>query len=225
MTPTNIEVVKGFVEVLNKGEFDRLFDYCSPDCAIISPPYVGFGVNFDDSSGEHSILCTIAPSCPAAGKLQLGDELVRVSDGTDTWETFDQLRSGLWGQGRSGTSVTITVRRDGQLLDYQLERGRVEGMTLPLATIVPSWRVSKARYWPDLTAEIQVIFGEGEWVACYMLNSGVNLEYRRSAMWAECDILRLSGGKIVEIHAAEDSFAQMKQLGYDIREPQPVPAA
>ncbi len=225
MTQTNVEIVRAYIAAINHNEFDRLFDYCSPDCAFYSPPYVGLGVNFDDSSGERLVLLTVAPEGPAAGILQPGDELLRVSENDQAWETFHDLKTGLWGQGVVGTSLHMRLRRGDSTLNYTLQRGLVKGMKIELAGILDAWRIGKMKEWPDLKTEIQVIFGEGDWVAAYLLNTGTNEEYHRTAIWSECDIFRFSNGRIVEIRTVEDGYANMKQLGFEIREPQREPAA
>jgi hypothetical protein len=220
MSKTNVQIVEEYVEeVSNRKHFERVFDYCTEDCVIHVAPYVGLGLNFDDRSGDKVILKDIAPNGPSAGNLQVGDELVRVIDGTRTWETFKDLKSGLWGQGVMGTPVTFTVKREGQLMDISLKRGRVDGFDLLLSTYIDVWRDSTLKDWPDLKTEIKLIFGEGDRVACYSINSGTNQEYQRSAVWSDINLYRLKDGKIVEAWGVEDSFSQLKQLGYQIDEP------
>jgi len=220
MSKTNVQIVEEYLEeVLNHKHFDRVFDYCAEDCVFHSPPYVGFGLNFDDRSGDKVVLLDIAPSGPAAGNLQVGDELVRVTDGAKTWETFKDLKSGLWGQGVAGTPITFTVNRAGRLMDIPLKRGRVDGFDLVLSTYIDVWRDGTLRDWPDLSVEIKLIFGEGDQVACYSIDSGMNQEWHRSAVWSELGIYRLKDGKIVEMWGVEDTSSQMRQLGYQIREP------
>ena len=220
MSKTNVQIVQEYIEeVLNHKHFDRVFDYCAEDCVLHVPPYVGLGLNFDDRSGDKVVLMDIAPNGPAAGSLQAGDEVVRVIDGAKTWETFKDLKSGLWGQGVMGTPITFTVNRAGKLMDIPLKRGRVDGFDLVLSTYIDVWRDGTLKDWPDLKVEIKRIFGEGDQVACYSIDSGTNQEYQRSAVWSEVSIYHLKDGKIVEMWGVEDGFSQMKQLGYQIHEP------
>src|SRR5688572_11512982 len=86
MSKTNIQIVEEYIdEVANQKHFDRIFEYCTEDCVLHVEPYVGLGLNFDSRSGDKIILFNIMPTGPAAGALQEGDELVRVTDGAKTW--------------------------------------------------------------------------------------------------------------------------------------------
>lgn len=220
MSKTNIQTVREYIEeVANQKHFDRIFDYCSNDCVLHIAPYVGLGLNADERSGERIVLLDIAPNGPAHGKLLQGDELVRVQDEHKTWQTFDELKSSLWGQGVLGTPLTVTVRRDGKLLDVPLTRGRVDGWDMKLAKIVDVWQDEIQKHWPDLKSEIKLIFGQDDLVTCYLINNGTNLEYHRSAVWSECGIYRIRDGKIVESWGVEDNFSEMKQLGFNVSEP------
>ena len=226
MSNTNVQIVQEFIEeVFNRKNYDRAFDYCIEDCVFHLAPYVGLGADFDDRSGDKLVLVDVAPNGPAAGNLQIGDELVRVTDGAKTWQTFKELKGVSWGQGALGTSITVTVNRGGTLMDIPITRGRVEGFDIILSKSIDRWRDYTLKYWPDSRAEIQLIFGDADHVACYSINSGTQQEYQRSAVWADCSIYRLENGKIVESWGVEDSFAQLKQLGYQINEPVIEPSA
>jgi len=220
MSRTNVQTVQEFIEeVLNHKRFDHFFDYWSEDAVSRAAPYVGLGLNFDDRSGDKVILIDIAPNAPATGNLKVGDELIRVTDGVHTWESFKDLKSGLWGQGIMDAPLTVTVSRGGELMDIPLKRGRVEGFDLVLSTYIDMWRDYTLKYWPDMHIEIKKIFGDGDLVACYAIDSGMNQEYHRSAVWSEMGIYRVRDGKIVENWGLEDSLSQMKQLGYQMQEP------
>jgi SnoaL-like polyketide cyclase/PDZ domain len=220
MSESNVKIVREYIEVLNHNQFDRIFEFCSEECILHGGPYVGIGVAPDDSSGEKIILQTILPNGPAAGFLQPGDELVRAADADEVWETFKELKSGLWGHGVAGTTVTITVRRDGKLLEFHLKRGFIEDAALKLSERINAIR-SWSKTWPDLKEEINLIFGAEDLVAVFSTLNGTNQDYHRSAVWSGCSIYRLEDGRIVEIMGVEDEYTQMKQLGYLIREPQP----
>jgi predicted ester cyclase len=225
MSKTNVQIVQEYVQdVLNHKQFERIFDYFTEDCIFHSSPYVGLGISMDDRSGDKVILVDIAPNSPAAGNLRPGDEIVRVSDGTKTWEGFKDLKSGMWGQGIMGTPITVTVNRDGKPMDIPLKRGRVEAFDMVLSTYIDQWRDNTLKFWPDLNIEIKMIFGEGDRIAFYLTDSGTNQEYHRSAVWGEVGIFRLKNGKIVESWGVEDSFSQLKQLGFQINEPVAEPA-
>ena len=220
MTRTNLDIVKGYIEeVINQKHFERLSEFCSEDCVTHSPPYVGLGITADDSSGVRVTLTQIAPHGPAAGHLQVGDELVRIHDNDRAWETFDEIKNGLWGQGILGTELFVTVRRHGNLLTIPLKRSRIDEFDIKLseawATVEPYFR----KYWPDLQMEIKEIFEAGDMVTCYAVNSGLNLEHNRPAIWGEIDIFKVKNGEITEIWSIENTFSELKQLGYQITEP------
>jgi hypothetical protein len=218
MSKTNNQTVQEYIEAMNQKQFDHIFDYCSPDCVSLGGPYVGLGMVFDDSSGKNVLLQKILPKSPAAGHLRAGDELVCVADAEYRWESFQELKSGLWGFGITGTPVTVTVRRGGKLLDIPLVRGRIEGSEVKLSEMLNSIR-SYSLSWPDLKEKINLIFGFDDLVAVLSTLSGTNQKFQRSAVWNSCSIYRLHEGKIIEMMGVEDSFAQFKQLGYQISEP------
>jgi predicted ester cyclase len=220
MSNENTKTVEGYIEqVLNQKQLDRLFDFCSEDCVVHTSPYVGLGVNFDDTSGEKLILTHIAPHGPADGHLQLGDELIRVRHEEKTWESFDALRKGLWAQGSVGTEIFLTVRRHGSLITLPLKRTQIDQFDIKLSEFYETLMPYLQQYWPNLKMDIKEIFGDGDRVACYVVNHGTNLEYNRSATWGEIDIFKLKDGRIAEIWSVENTYSELKQLGYEIAEP------
>jgi hypothetical protein len=182
-------------------------------------PYVGLGLTTDEVAGNQVFLLDVAPHGPAFGKLMPGDILIRIQDDIRTWETFEELKTGLWGQGVPGTHLTATVRRNGELLTIPLIRSRVEGWELRLEKVVNMWRDDVLKNWPDLHTSIEMLIGSDDLVTCYCIVSGTNQEYHRAATWSECSVYRIRNGKIVETWGVEDTFSQMKQLGYRITEP------
>jgi len=220
MTKANTTIVREYVEeILNRKHFDSIFEFCDKNCLIHVAPYVGTGVNTDDSSGEKVVVMQVAPHGSAFGHVQVGDVLMSAHDNENNWETFEQLKSGLWGQGIPGTTVSFTVNRDGKVLTIPVTRSRIDGLELKLADFVDVWRADILKNWPDLHTDIEMNFGDGDLVTCYYLTGGTNTEYHRSAIWSGIEIYRLKKGKITDIWGLEDSFAQMKQLGYQIRQP------
>jgi predicted ester cyclase len=220
MSKSNTQIVQEYIEeVGNMKHYERTFDYCSRDCVYHLAPYIGLGFSIDDSSGEKVFIKDIAPNSPAKGQLQMKDELVRAKDASNTWETWKELKEGMWGQGVLGTPVTLTVNRAGKQMDIQIERGRVEGFDSKLADSIENSKDYTLKFWPDLKSEIKLILAEGDLVACYLVNSGTNLEYHHSAVWDECDIHRLKDGKIIEMWGVENNLSEMKQMGYQINPP------
>jgi carboxyl-terminal processing protease len=86
---------------------------------------IGANVQKDETSGGLKIMSTIEGS-PARGKLKSGDIIIGV-DGEDvTRYTESQIISRV--RGTAGTSVTLTVIRDGESepLDVELIRAKIE---------------------------------------------------------------------------------------------------
>lgn len=217
----NQQIVRESVEqILNAKRFDRIYDYYSEQCLLISPPYVGLGFVLDDSSGVQHVIKSVAANGPASGRLQVGDVLLRAHDAYGTWEGYEQLRTRLWGQGKLGTVVTLTVLRDGETIEVPLVRGRVEAFHNTIAEVLDLWQHSIRSETPDLHTEINLILGSGDLVAYFATNTCTSTLYHQSAVWTECNIVRLENGKIVEWWGVEDGLSQLRQFGFRMTEPE-----
>ena len=222
MSQKNTQIVRNFIEeVFNRKHYDRAFDFCSQDCVIHSPPYVGLGLQLDSRSVERVIISDVAPNGPCSGKLFEKDEIIRAKDAENTWESYQDLKSGFWGLGVLDTSISVTVMRDGKLLEIPLTRGRVEVFDAKLSSQIEIWKDYIPKYWPDINSEIKMIIGEADLVAVYAINSGTSLEYHHSAVWDSCDFYRLRDGKIIEMWGVENSNSEFTQMGYQITPPVP----
>ncbi len=220
MENKNVHIVQDCIEqIFNAKHLDRIYDYYSEQCVFYSPPYVGLGISYDDSSGERVVIKRVAANGPTAGKVQTGDIVLSASDANDTWDGFDHLRTGLWGQGKLGTELTLTLLRDGESLEVTIVRGRVEGFDSPVAEFRDIWRHYLLEEMPDLQIEINQILASGDLVAYFATNTGTNAIYHQSAVWTECNILRLENGKIVEWWGTEDQLSMWQQLGFRMVEP------
>jgi predicted SnoaL-like aldol condensation-catalyzing enzyme len=220
MENTNVKVVEEYIEVVfNQKHLERLAEFCSEECIVHAPPYVGLGVNFDGSFAEKFVLVSVSPNGPAFGHLQIGDELVRVRNGAQTWETMEEFRNGQWSMGWVGAEIILTVRRHGNLVTIPLRLGYIDQLDAKLSEIQQVVIPYLQQYWPDLKINIRQIFGAEEWVAVYAVNHGTNREYNRSATWGEMDMFRLKDGKITEVWYVEGTLDELKQLGYQIHEP------
>lgn len=129
------------------------------------------------------------------------------------------VRKGFWARGLVGSEIAVTVRRHGNFVTIPVQRKQIDQFDIRLSEwfkiVIPYLNQT----WPDLKMDIQEIFGTGDWVACYAINRGTDLDYNRSAVWSEMDLFKLRDGKIVEIWAVENVYDQMTQLGYQVIEP------
>lgn len=220
MENKNIHIVQECIQqIVNAKRFDRINDFYSEQCTFHNPPYVGLGIFPDDSSGERLVIKTVAANGPAAGRVQVGDVLLRARDDNGTWEGYDQLRSGLWGQGKQGSDVTLTLLRDGESIEITLMRDRVEGFDNTMADVRAAWQHYLGDEMPDLHSEINQILASGDLVAYFATNTATSSIYHRSAVWTDCNILRLQNGKIVEWWGVEDGLSQWRQFGFRMIEP------
>jgi hypothetical protein len=219
MAQTNSDILRGYIEeVGNQKNLDLIPKYLSEKYIGHGTPYVGMGMMFDDTSGDKVIIQMIYPGCPAEGKLMVGDEILRVFDGERTWKTYEELRQGFWGQGVTGTPVTIWVRREKVEHEITILRGLVQAFEFPYKLLEPAIR-EYYKDWPDLKSRLVNVIESGDLVAYHAENQGHNVRYGRSAIWAEFGIVRIQDGKITDWWSAEDTFSQIKQLGYNITEP------
>jgi hypothetical protein len=173
----------------------------------------------DDTSGEKVYIQEIAPNSPAAAHLQEGDEIVRGSDDSGVFETYEQLKTSIWGQGKIGTPITLTIRRDDKDFDVTITRDRIESFDTILSDTLEFWKHYMENTWPDQKSEITLLVEEDDLVSYYMLVSGTNVDYNQPAIWAESGIVRFKDGKITYWWSVEDTLSQWKQLGYRISEP------
>jgi hypothetical protein len=219
MTQTNIGILQGyFDEVINQKHLDLFPKYFSEKFIAHGSPYVGMGVMIDESSGVKVTIQSVHQSSPAKGKLLVGDEILRVFDGERTWNTFEELRQSLWGQGALGSSLTVWVRRENVEHEITLVRGLVQGFEYPYHLMEPGMR-EYFKEWPDQKARLVNVIEVGEMVAYQAENQGHNARYGRSAVWAEFGFVRFQDGKITDWWNAEDGVSQLKQLGYTILAP------
>jgi SnoaL-like polyketide cyclase/PDZ domain len=220
MEDHNILIIREFLEqIINRKNFDRFNDYFSPSCLVHNTPYVGMGVMLDDSSGDRLVIRQVAAHAPASGKLMPGDVIIAAKDGERTWQGFDQLSQGMWGFGILGTSVTLTLQRDGQTREVTIQRGLVQEFDVPREDFLAAWQHFYTSEMPDLHIVIDWIFASGDQVAYYATNTATHVKYKTSAVWSECNIMRLEGGKIVEWWGVDDALSMYRQFGFRLVEP------
>jgi len=221
MTQTNSDILRGCIDqVANQQQLDLLPKYFSEDYVFHARPIVGLGIAADLGDGEKVTVRGVHPGGPADGRLMAGDEILRVSEGQRTWETFDELTRSPWGPGAVGTSLTLWVRRGEEEHEITVVRGLIPGreMPLPYHVIESSFREWR-KDWPDQETHLVHVIESGDLVAYHAENRGYNARYGRSAVWAEFGMVRVQDGKITDWWSIEDSFSRMKQLGYTIDAP------
>ena len=220
MSISNKRIFQDFIEkVMNPQNFELVHEYLSEDCVFHTAPYVGLGFTMDDTSGDKILIREIAPNSPAADHLQEGDEIIRVSDERGVQETYEQLSTSNWGQGKVGTPITLTIRREGKDFDVTLTRDRIATFNTTLSDSLEIWKHYMRSTWPDQKSEITLLVEEDDLLSYYMLVSGMNADYNQPAVWAESGIMRFEDGKITEWWSVEDELSQIRQLGYQIEEP------
>lgn len=220
MAQNNSSILRAYIdEVSNQKRLDLIPKYMSEKFIGHGTPYVGMGVMPDDSSGMKVIIQKIYPGSPAEGKLMVGDEILRVFDGERTWQTYEELRQGIWGQGVIGTPITLWVQRENVEHEVTFMRGLIKGFEFPYDVLEPGIR-EFFKDWPDFQTRLVNVIEAGDWVAYHAENQGRNVRYGRSAVWAEFGFVRFQDSKIIDWCSAEDTFSQFKQLGYTIHEPE-----
>ena len=120
--------------------------------------------------------------------------------------------------------MILTLLCSGEIIEATIKRGRIDGFNLPIETLLDVWRHFLLEEMPDLKTEIIQIMASGDLVAYYATITGTSMIYNQSAVWSECNIVRLENGKIVEWWGVEDTISQWRQMGFQIREPQKEPA-
>ena len=220
MSKSNKQIFQEYIEnVINPQRFELIHDYLSEQCVFHTPPYVGMGIMVDDTSGDKILIQEVTPNGPAAGHLQKGDEVLKVSDESGVRETYEQLKPSTWGQGTIDAPITLTIRREEEVFDVTFTRDRIESFDVLLSDSLEIWKRYMQNTWPDQRSEITLLVEESDLLAYYMLVSGTNADYKQPAVWAESGVVRFQDGKITEWWSVEDELSQIRQLGYQIEEP------
>lgn len=220
MTRTPRETVLGFFEqILNQRRFDLIDDYFNSNTISHNPPYVGCGLITTEHEGR-VLVRLVAPGGPAEGLVQPGDEILEAADALHTWTGFDALKTGLWGQGVIGTRVVLQLRRGEELLEATVERGLVPSFDQRFGAIRDAFIHYLEVEARDLTTSVSQVIDQDDLVATYVINRATSSEYNRQAVWAECDIFRVAGGKIVESWGVEDGQSWMRQQGFRFTPPE-----
>ncbi len=218
MTKSNVEIAKDFIEAYNGNRFDEAIGYCAEGCVVLGTPYVGLGIGPRQVKDGKIVVSMVNPKGPSAGIMEPGDEILRVSEGTKVWEGQELLRNGQLASGVLGSAVKLRTRRRGETKDITVTRGLIEGYSLPIKDVKHNWE-EYAREWPDHNERVELAIGDGDLVALLSVASGTNKTYGKTAIWGSTTFMRFKDGKITELQGVDDELTQIKQLGYQIREP------
>lgn len=223
MSKSNKEINIEFVEeVLNKKKIDKFNDYYSKDCVFHVSPYIGLGFNSGDNGEGKLIINSIAKGGPASSKLKVGDEIVAASTETRKLESFEDLEQGLSfiTQGKKGIPIVLTIIRNGEKMDVEIVRDKIEGFDLTWDDVGDSFKHSVANDIQDGKTEILHIVEEGDMVCVYDRTSGTVADFNREAVWDTCRILKFKDGKIIESWSVGPNLSYYTQLGYKVEPPQ-----
>ena len=222
---SNKDIVLGFYrDVINGKDFTALDQYYHPDYLTGGLPYIGLGVGMDDSSGDQVVVNYVYDRGPSAGKLEVGDEILFVQDGTEIYETFEDIKDVPWGWGKIDSVLHLRVRRQGNEVDVEVTRGLVEGLQLPLEEFRENWEKYVKQKTPDDSVTIHQIIEAGDMVACLITAVGVHLEYDRQYLVPLGEFFRLKDGKIIETWSVADNLRFYRQMGYKFESPVKEPA-
>jgi len=211
---SNIEIVQDTIEqIVNEKKIDTWDQYFSPDYISRGAPYIGMGFSRDTSGNRH-IISMIAPSSPADGKLQVGDELLWVDDGYQRWTTYKEIEQGI-----RGRKYKVGVGRGNQTLEYELTRDLFQGFDTHTDQAKSDMREFMTKEFPDLRATIKLILADGDMVVSLLEYQGTHAGLEREAVWREAWFVRLSEGKIVEGWPIIDESSYFRHLGYQLIPP------
>ena len=220
MNNKNEKIVRDFYEqVMNEKRVDLIDEFFSDDYLYRAPSYVGLGFMPDVSSGDKYIVVSTAPGGPADGKLLPGDEIIRVEDGENSWNSYQELETGYWARGIIGTKTRVQFIRGGKTESIELERGLIKGFDIPKNDFRANFIRFLKHDYPDLNVTIDMMISKGDLVASAVTYIGTNTQFKRQAIWNENTFSRFTEGKISEEWSTIDNLALLTQLGYKITPP------
>ena len=214
---SNVEIIRDVLEqVVNQKRIDAWDKFFSRDYIARGAPFFGMGFS-RDTSGDKHIVDGIIDGSPAEGKLQVGDELLRVEDDRRRWETFEDISEGL--RCHHGSTLKVGLRRDQKIVEVELTRGLIRGFDTDNDQAKSEMQQFMTREIPDLRVEVKMTLEDGDKVVCRKEYRGTHAVFHREAVWREIWIARLSEGKIVESWPLPDIDAYCRQLGYQVTPP------
>lgn len=211
---SNIEIIQDtFEQIVNQKKIEMWDQYFSQDYVARGAPFIGIGISRDTSGNKH-MTNMVFPGSPADGKLRVGDELVWVEDEHRRWDTFEEISEGL-----QGSKYKVGVRRGDQTFEYELTRELIKGFDTHTEQAKSEMQEFMIHQFPDLKADIILIFGDGDMVVSLVEYRGTHAEFKREAVWREALIVRFSEGKIVESWPIIDESSYFRHLGFQLIPP------
>ena len=211
---SNLEIIQDTIEqIVNQKKIEKWDQYFSPDYLARGAPFIGMGFSRDTSMNKH-IIHMVFPGSPADGKLQAGDELLWVEDENQRWETHEEIEQGI-----QGKQYKVGVGRGDETLEVELTRDYIKGFDTPNDQAKAEMGEFISEQFPDLTASIKLILGDGDLVVTLLEYRGTHATFQREAVWREAWFARLSEGKIVESWPIIDESSFLRHLGYQLVPP------
>ena len=211
---SNVEIIQDTIEqIVNQKKIDKWDQYFSPDYIARGAPFIGMGFSRDSSESKH-IINMVLPSSPAEGKLQVGDELLWVEDENQRWATYEEIEQGI-----QGSQYKVGVGRGDQTLEVELTRDYIKGFDTPTNQAKAEMGEFMTDQFPDLTASIKLILGDGDLVVALLEYRGTHATFEREAVWREAWFVRLSESMIIESWPIIDESSFLRHLGYQLVPP------
>lgn len=212
---SNVEIIQDTIEqIVNQKKIELWDHYFSSEYVAHGAPFIGMGFARDTSKNKH-LIQMVFPDSPADGKLEAGDELLWVEDEEKRWSTHEEIEQGL-----RGRKYKVGVCRGEQTLEYELSRDYVKGFDTFTAQAKAEMLEFMTKDFPDLRADIKLIFGDGDMVVSLLEYRGTHAKYQKEIVWREAWFARLSDeGKIVEGWPVIDESAFFRHLGYQLIPP------
>ncbi len=208
---SNVEIIQDTIEqIVNQKKIEKWDQHFSPDYIERGAPFIGMGFSRDTSKKKH-IIHMVFPGSPAEGKLQAGDELLWVEDENQRWETHEEIEQGI-----QGFTYKVGVGRGDETLELELTRDYIKGFDTHNEQAKAEMREFMSDQFPDLKAEIKLIFADGDLVVSLLEYRGTHTTFEREAVWREAWIARLSDGQIVESWPIIDQSSLLRHLGYQL---------
>ncbi|NTU53767.1 MAG: S41 family peptidase [Chlorobiaceae bacterium] len=148
-------VFQNYVDPVDAGEFmysgiDRMLDQLDPYSTFLdevqsdeldeltSGRYAGIGITIGMLSGQLFVTSVFEGQAAANAGMKVGDLIVAINGEKVSTRSIDEVRKSI--KGVPGSSVTLSVRKDGQgpLQSHTLTRGEIRVNTVPYSALFGS---------------------------------------------------------------------------------------